>query len=439
MSSTAVARTAVTAAMATKKPAVKLVGSDMSPYVHKLRQYFKYRNIAFEDVLATPKIYETLILPKTHLTMIPVVVEDGSDRVLQDTGLIIDHFEAKLASSQAGLVPLDPPGPKQKLVANLLEFVSEEWMFLVGFAERFGHFENGHELHLLREMAASRSVKTTGLAVHDQAVRQRLDAVFLKARRPWGVTEETMPMFDRFLEWYLVKLATHFDNHTYLFSDEIPCRADFSLAGMLAGFIDRDPKPSFMLRTKAPTLLHYIDRMNQQGRAGYKQPEAVVAMDGTAPGPVRITRAPARTGSGSFFANDEVPDTLYPLLEPLFTLVPHIEQGYALAAKLQGTPGPLPRRLGFAKFTIHGEPAGSRMAQSYALFAFWRIWRNGAQFDRSVLAKIAERADPTQRVDGDAFVRRVAELKEKVQVRRTAKNEIELMSPTANGTAQAKL
>ncbi|KNE55824.1 hypothetical protein AMAG_01692 [Allomyces macrogynus ATCC 38327] len=131
-------------------------------------------------------------------------------------------------------------------------------------------------------------------------------------------------------------------------------------------------------------------------------------MDGTAPGPVRITRVSARAGPGSFFANDEVADTLYPLLEPLFTHVPHMSEA------TRSRPSCRAHRA---------VAASSRVCQIHDSRRAGGLSHGPVLRVVCVLAHLAQRrtARPVGPGRGDSFVRRVAKLKDKVRVRRTAK------------------
>ncbi|KAI9190007.1 hypothetical protein H9P43_001440 [Blastocladiella emersonii ATCC 22665] len=428
-----------------------LVGADSSPYVHKLRMYFKYRGIEIEEVQNNPDIFASLILPRTNLTMIPVVV-DG-DAVLSDTGLIMDHYEGKLPIGSPQYPSLVPATPKQRFVSQAFEFMSEDWFFLVGFAQRFGHLEE-HERYLLN-MVAEGTGRSTGLIPKYAKSRELLDQRFLRARKPWGVTEETMPVFDAYLERFLVQLSAHFDTHRYLLSDEVPCRGDFALAGQLSGFIARDPVPSYVLKTKAPNLMRYLARMQNAPEAAYEYPNRVVHLDGVANAPaVTVTRADTKTSAApTFLANDVIPPTLYPALSALVDLTTHVEQTHALAVKhattaaaKSGTSGTewveLPRAVGYPRFTVGGEEKGTRMAQVFSLFAWARMWRGGvdphsaAEADVVLgIAAATSSSDTTAAADPDAFLAKVRGLASKLvldkSVRRNAENQIEIRAVAA--------
>ncbi|MFN2335113.1 MAG: glutathione S-transferase C-terminal domain-containing protein, partial [Wenzhouxiangellaceae bacterium] len=80
-------------------------------------------------------------------------------------------------------------------------------------------------------------------------------------------------------------LDAHFERHDYLFGGR-PSIGDFGLIGPLYAHLYRDPYPGRLMREQAPHLTAWVERM--------QSPE------------------PA---SGHFLADDEIPETIWPLLE----------------------------------------------------------------------------------------------------------------------------
>jgi hypothetical protein len=48
----------------------------------------------------------------------------------------MDYIESECLRKDSKLIPLVPTTPKQKFASRLMEFISEEWIFQVGFAQR---------------------------------------------------------------------------------------------------------------------------------------------------------------------------------------------------------------------------------------------------------------------------------------------------------------
>ncbi|ORZ33924.1 hypothetical protein BCR44DRAFT_48851 [Catenaria anguillulae PL171] len=448
-------------------PRTLLVGHDSSPYIHKLRMYFAWRAIPFEEVQSRQQIYSDLITPRTGGTQIPVVVLDEKT-VIGDSGRIMDHFESLLAKngglakSRVPNFPLQPTTPRQAFVSNLFEFMSEEWLFFVGFSQRqldtlrrFGPLDL-HEEYLLN-MVGEGSGRPTNLFAGRERARQALEMGFLRALKPWGVTPETLPKWNESLERTLIALSKHFDKHRFLLSDTHPCRGDFALAGQLSGFFARDPQPSFILKTKAPNLERYIARMLATvPRAAYESPTRITALDGASDptGTVRVTRA-NDINEPAWLPNDHIPETLFPALTGVLDLVTHVERVHALAVKYaakkvaagtSGTSVELPRAVGYPEFTMQGEVVGTRMAQVFSLYAWQRLWVGGVHVKSDavdeVVRAIARAAANRDEVVEVERVRDVARLVDSTPISRIADKSVIVMdvrSVLAEGGGSAKL
>jgi hypothetical protein len=145
----------------------------------------------------------------------------------------------------------------------------------------------------------------------------------------------------------------------------------------------RDPVPSYILKTEFPIVAQYCDRMQQASRYQYEAENRITSIAVSDSKTIEFTRNPKSSLAPAFFPNDTVPPTLLALLNPFCDLVGHIEQSQQFALEYakkkglisHGTPIELPRRIGFAKFSIRGEIMPiKRMAQSFSLFMWKRLW-----------------------------------------------------------------
>jgi hypothetical protein len=110
-----------------------------------------------------------------------------------------------------------------------------------------------------------------------------------------GISAETAPAIEASYEALLAILERHFLQHPYLLGG-LPSVADFGMMAPLYAHLGRDPYPSNLMKLKAPNVYRWTERMNlaQVGDGEFPDyPEA-------------------------YPPNDEIPDTLRPLLQHIF-------------------------------------------------------------------------------------------------------------------------
>ena len=126
-----------------------------------------------------------------------------------------------------------------------------------------------------------------------------------------------------------------------------PGIGDFGLMGPLYAHLGRDPVPKAIMQTRTPAVYEWLQRMNE--------------LD---------------AGSGEFLAEDEIPDTLVPILKTLCRdfLPDALDVIRHNAAWLEENPGEnLPRYLGMHAFRT-GDTEGTRVIHSYSQWLFQRAW-----------------------------------------------------------------
>jgi hypothetical protein len=111
-----------------------------------------------------------------------------------------------------------------------------------------------------------------------------------------GVTPETIPVIEASYGDLLGLLNDHFLQVPYLLGGR-PSLADFGLMAPLYAHLARDPYPSTLMKNRAPHVFRWTERMNQAGFTDGEFPE--LAPD--------------------FLSNDELPETLEPILCYFFT------------------------------------------------------------------------------------------------------------------------
>ncbi|MFT6732058.1 MAG: glutathione S-transferase [Polaribacter sp.] len=257
-----------------------LYGADFSMYSGKARAYLRYKLFNFDDVLSTAGVYKKIIVPKTGVKYIPVV-KTPSGEYLQDTTNIIDHLE-ELPSTR----PVYPTTPKQRLISLLLELYGDEWLVMPAMHYRW-NFDTVNQPFLYKEFGNIITPNMPGFIKHffGKKIGSRFKAMVPKL----GITKHTIPALETWFEKeFLPTLNEHFTHYKFLLGSK-PCIADFGFIASLWAHLYRDPYPKNLISEQAPKVSKWIERMKDASKV-----------------------------EGELLANDEIPETLYPILKNLF-------------------------------------------------------------------------------------------------------------------------
>ena len=102
---------------------------------------------------------------------------------------------------------------------------------------------------------------------HGMAYDQRLETAgklmtrFSGMLGPLGVTPEVMPAMESAYAELLAALEAHFRVHLYLLGGR-PSIGDFGLMGPFYAHLARDSVPAMLMRTTAPQVARWTERMN---------------------------------------------------------------------------------------------------------------------------------------------------------------------------------
>lgn len=239
----------------------RFYAAEISYFSAKVRPFFRYKGIAFEEIAPSPTVFRDVILPRTGLAFIPVVVTP-EDETLQDTSDILDALERRFPEP-----PVYPPTPVQRVVAYLLEVYADEFMVLPAMHYRWS-FPEG-EARAREEFARASGDPTTAAPFAD---RMRGTLPFL------GVQPATIPVIEAHLRDLLAVLSAHFAEHDYLLGSRMSL-ADLALMGPLYAHLYLDLVPGRLLRETAPNVCAWIERMNHPTVRG----GAFVPADGLPP------------------------------------------------------------------------------------------------------------------------------------------------------------
>lgn len=313
-----------------------LYGVEFSYYTGKLRAYLRYKQIPFVDKMATAWQYKRFIVPRTGAAYIPVL-RTPQDEALQDTSTIIDIMEQRVAERC-----IWPQSPVQRVVASLLEVYGDEWMLFPALHYRWGYLDQQYDYLM----------EAFGSVVHPRLPKRlkrhfgkKLSARFRNGIVKLGITPITKPVIESRFHELLYTLNSHFADHDYLLGSR-PCIGDFALAGPIGAHLCRDPVPAKIVAAKAPWVVRWIERIYSA-----QQPE------------------------GEFLPDDEIPETLLPLLQQLFEdMMPTLLDTVAVVQKwVADNPErkQLPRVVGELRFRIC-QVEESRAVQPYSQWMLQR-------------------------------------------------------------------
>jgi glutathione S-transferase len=329
-------------------------GWQVSPYSAKTRSYLRYTGLDFRDTEPSAvTLYRRIQAAVGRIIMPTVRLKDG--RWLQDSSVIIDHFE-----SMESTPSVQPPGPTQRFASALLEVFADEWLPMAALHYRWNNETNA--AFAITEFARS------GFPWLPRFLGRPLVRPMANKMKSYlsllGVSDATQPRLEETVQIVLASLDSQLASTAFVLGDQ-PCLGDFALFGPLWAHLYRDPgtRPLF---DDSPNVVRWMTALSTQPVA-----------------------------SGVFLEDDQVPDTLTPLFACILTdqwpwiatLVDAIDAHCASHPDASR----VPRSLGEADFVIRGQ-AGRR---KLVTFVQWKAQRarlaylaaNGAADDwmRSVL------------------------------------------------------
>ena len=246
----------------------KFYAAEPSYFSGKVRPFFRYKDIPFEEIAPTPQVYREVIIPRTGLAFIPMVLTP-QDETLQDTSDILDELERRFPEP-----PVYPPTAVQRVVAYLVELYADEFGILPAMHYRWSFPES--ETHARAEFARFSGNPDTAEAFADR-MKRSLPLL--------GITAASIPAIEAHLRELLDVLSAHFAAHDYLLGSRMSL-GDLALLGPLYAHLYLDVVPGRLLRETAPRVCAWIERMNHP-----------------------VPR------SGAFLPGDSLAPTLRPLLE----------------------------------------------------------------------------------------------------------------------------
>lgn len=313
--------------MAQSASTYRLYGVPHSLYTGIARCYLRTQGIDYVELTTAHPDFSDRVMPVIQRSIIPVLQTPGGD-IVQDSLDIIDYFEKQGVRYSAY-----PAGLLQRILSVIIAYYGTQAMLPHAMHYRWSYREQ-QEAFLLDQFAAG-----SGLAMAEK-IMSRMNSYLPNL----GVTDRTIPKIEASFEQLLDTLNVHFAEHPYLFGG-CPSLADYGLIGPMFAHLGRDPVPANIVKTRAPKVFRWIERM-------------------TAPG----LDTPEFPGYGEdFLPDDGVPPTLEPLLkqiaEDIFpTLTDKLAYLDAVIAKQQPKDGqpvaekPHQRYIGVVETGFRGEP-----------------------------------------------------------------------------------
>ena len=263
--------------MPSQQTTQRLYGVPHSLYTGIARCYLRTQGIAYTEVLNSDADFSNRILPAIQRSIIPVL-ETPQGEIVQDSLDIIDHFEQQGVPYSAY-----PDGLLQRVLSVIIAYYGTQAMLPHAMHYRWTH-RDPQEGFLRDQFAAG-----AGEAMADK-IMSRMNAYLPQL----GVDEHTIPEIEVSYLQLLDTLNAHFSEHPYLLGGR-PSLADYGLIGPMFAHLGRDPVPANIMKTRAPKVFRWVERM-------------------TAPG----LDTPEFPGYGdAYLADDAIPATLEPLLRQI--------------------------------------------------------------------------------------------------------------------------
>jgi glutathione S-transferase len=311
----------------------RLFSWEHSYFSGKVRAYLRFKQRAgalgpgFEDILATPDLLLSLLLPKSGSIAVPQLeAPDGT--WIQDSSEIIDYCEA--AHPEVAVIPDSSAAPRQCLMSYLIELLADEWLLVPGFWERWYYSEEGrdpsHRCFNEQQWGAMLAADQPGFERRAAGAAFFENTMGIQQSRsaPRGVyaglvhlgcDERTEKAWKASLDNVLSILETHFSVHDYVLGGR-PSLGDFALLGPLYAHVYRDAVAGFELRTRFPIVAEWVERANGEGALNARRwGQKLYSVDGDSGD---LVGRPATSDRGEWLPEDAVPETLVPLLSVFF-------------------------------------------------------------------------------------------------------------------------
>lgn len=226
-------------------------GTPHSLYAGKLRSYLIKKQVPYREMIASDPRFLGEVIGKIGHMVVPVV-ETPEGELLQDTTAIIDYLEARFDSPS-----LSPPGPIQRVVAQFFDAYGSNYLLPLAMHYRWS-YRSQQELFLRTEFA--RAIPRMDHAARLEVAGNVMNK-FAGFLPNLGVREAVIPAMEDSYRELLAVLEVHFQQYPYLLGGR-PSVADFGMMAPLFAHLGRDPVPASLMKTTAPSVFRWTERMN---------------------------------------------------------------------------------------------------------------------------------------------------------------------------------
>lgn len=341
-------------------------GVDLSLYSGKLRAYLRFKGIPYEELPPSFVTFNFTIKRKIGDAVVPVLVSPEGEW-MQDTSEIIDVLERRYPEA-----PVIPTSPVQKFAAYLFEIWGDEFWLATAMHMRWNHPKENFPLFMHDAVKTFFPPWAAGIGrfIVKNGLARQLNA-FVEVL---GVTPKTAPLLDKWTNEQLDALDRHFSVHPYLFGSCMSL-GDLGLIGPLYAHLGRDPWPKRHLIEPRKHLHAWVQRMMNPA---VKQ--------------------------GTFLPNDQLPETLEPMLRSIFReMTPLLDGGARVLreAKHQYPPGKrLPRHMGQTTCPL----STGTWTQQVFPYSLWMVQRIQDAYKALPLADAEKVRDWLRSVGGENFL-----------------------------------
>lgn len=329
-----------------------LYGMQASLFTGKARAYMRRNRIPVtERGAGHPEFMET-IFPHMGRFIMPVIVTP-EDEVVQDGTDILDYLEGRGLGRQ----PLYPDDPVTKAVSLLFELFGNEGLLRPAMHYRWNFDEDNLEflkVSFRDVMPLEFGAKGKDAGFENASGRMR------KAAKAFGVFEETYELVERSYAEFLKLFSAHLQGSFFLLGDR-PTIGDYGLFNPLYAHLARDPKPAHIMKTTAPLVWNWVERMNR---------------------PETTDEHTLVSSQSGLYDGKEIPDSLTALMvyvgeEYAVEFSAHVDFAENWLAEQGENPekvkAPLGRGIGFAEFNWRGKNISS-VVMPYRFYLAQRLW-----------------------------------------------------------------
>lgn len=338
------------------KSQYQFYGVQVSNFAGKARGYLNYKGLDYQE--KAPTAYDLLVrFPKRVGDRFFPVIKTRDGEWLADTTDMIETLEGRHPEPS-----IRASSPRQTIAAMLIEAWWDDVGTVVALHTRWSYPEN---YPLFRSEIGKGMLPWAPKLLQNWIVDNTAAAKMREALPFMGITPAQIPLLEQWIANVLDLFEQHFTQHDYLFGGR-PTIADYSLLGPMYGHLSRDYWPRRELIAPRPNLKAYIERLHRGDKA-----------------------------NGDLLANDEIPETLLPIFDIIFSefypllsgTTEHVKDFVARRGMKKGDK--LPRTMREVSFPM-GEGEYTRSTLSYVLWMMQRIQKHLQTIPQSDRAAVAD-------------------------------------------------